>query len=510
LKKIIISAALAAALGIAGLIASRRDVPHPASEPPTPAPHLSKLPAKTERVDEEHDPARFESLDEAMRKIAEELETAAIKWNRARPLHESVHKAWNDWDDFSTARILELNTRQIRQLGEWATGEGINSDSELNDYRQAIIKIWSSREPDVVRACLLKIAEAEGFVGKEVNTWRNLSLEELSDNFHFYRVGHAMHDPKSAWETFLQDDADPRMKYFVDTLTTLPELFREYSSRAPEEAWKLTLTTTNEDYRRQMIEGFADGAPAGQEWNARSREFADSLADHGIEPSQWDFRSIAERWIMEDPVAALDWYARSAPPDALEWAIHYTQRPEGADPFAEETDGDLPDLNPEQAAELLKIDLLTSMYSSHKDRMDEVRSALEHLATHGGDPFAARTLGALIGESLDPMDTPLLGLIPKFPQREVRDQLFLQAVEAIPERTGNPSLSSSDSLEGPNLTLEAVRELAGKLDITPEIRAKAEDAFRKVEATELHALEVQEQLRRSKSDTNGDDPFSSR
>ncbi len=511
LKRIVTIAAALVALGIAGFVVSRRNAEHPTLETSTPASHLSKLPAKTGRIDDEHDPERFESLDEGMKKIAEELEEAAIKWYRARPLHESVHRTWNDWDDFSTARIEELNTARIRLLGKWVTGEVTPYVSELNDYRQAIIKVWSSREPDVVRALLLQIAEAEGFIGKEVNTWRNLGLEELSDNFHFYRVGHAMHDPKSAWEAFLQDEGDPRMKYLVDASTTLPELFREYSRRDPEEAWKLTLTTTNEDYRRQMIEGFADGAPAGQDWNARSREFADSLASRGIEPSHWDSQSIAERWVTEDPAAALDWYARSAPSDALEWAIRYTARHvEGADPFAELTDGDLPDLNPEQAAEMLKIGLLTSMYGSHKDRMDEVRSALEHLATHGSDPFAARALGALIAERLDPMHAPLLGLIPKFPKRQIRNELFLQAVEAIPRRTGNSSMSSSDSLEGPNLTLEAVRGLAAQLDLTPEIRTQAEEDFRKVEAAELHALEVQEQLRRSKSNADADAPFSSR
>ena len=510
LKRIVTIAVLVVALGIAGLIASRQDDGDQSPEDPTLGTALSKLPAKTGRIDEEHDSARFESLDDGMKKIAEELEAAAIKWHRARSLHESVHKGWNDWDDYSTARILELDTRQIRQLGEWVTGKGRNSDSLLNDYCQAIIKIWSSREPDVVRANLLEIAETEGLVGKEVNTWRNLPLEELSDYFHFCRVGHAMHDPRGAWETFLQDDVDPRMKYLVDAGTTLPELFREYSSRAPEEAWKLTLTTTNEDFRRRMIEGFADGAPAGQDWNARSREFADSLADHGIEPSQWDSRSIAERWLMEDPAAALDWHARSTPPDALERAIRSTHRVEGADPFAEVTVGDLPDLNPEQAAELLKIDLLIGMYHSHKDRMTEVISALDRLATHDRDPIAARALGGLIGDSLDPMDAPLLEVIPKFPKQQVRNELFLQAVEAIPTRTGDPSLSSSDSLEGPNLTLEAVRELAGQLDFTPEIRAKAEEAFREVEAAELKALAEQERLRRSKRDAAEDDPFSAR
>lgn len=477
------------------MIASRRDVQEPASETPPAGSHPYNLPAKTERIDEEHDPARFESLDESMRKIAEELETAAIKWNRARPTHESFHKLINDWEDFSTARILELETHQIRFLGEWVTDEGMNYVSELNDYRQAIIKVWASREPEVVRTRLLENADAQGFVGREVDTWRNLNLDELCDDFHRFRVGHAMRDPKAAWEAFLRDDSDSRMKYLVDAGSDIPELIREYSSRAPEEAWKLTLTTTNEGYRRRMIEGFADGAPAGQDWNARSLEIVDTLAARGLEPSQWDFRSIAERWIVEDPVEALDWYARSAPADALEWAIRSTYSSKGADPFAVEI-REMPQLEPEEASTLLKLNLLVGMYHSHKDRIDEVITALDRLATHDQDPIAARALGTLIGDSLDPMDAPLLRLIPKLPQREVRNELFRKALEAIPTRTGDPSSSSSDSLEGPNLTLEAVRELAGKLDLSAEIRTAADLAFRKVEAAELKAFEEWEQRRR--------------
>ncbi len=501
LKRIIISAALAVALGIAGLIASRQDVTHPASEPPTPAAQLSKLPAKTERIDEEHHPARFDSLDDGMKKIAEELEAAAIKWQRARPLHESAHKTWNDWDDFSTVRIEELNTAQIRLLGEWVTDEATRYVSELNDYRQAIIKVWASREPDLVRSHLLKIAERKGHLGKEVNSWPSPGLDELCDNFHFYHVGHAMLDPKGALETFFQYDADPRMKDLVSPMTTLPELFREYAARAPEEAWSLALGMAGEDYHHRMIEAFADGAPAGQDWERRGRDLIGSLSQLDIDLSPTTFEAIAERWVMEHPAAALDWFARKAS-GVAEFQTE--------DRFAPNHVESIP-RSPEEVAVKMKLDLLVGMYHSHKDRSTEVISALDQLANRNRDPIAALVLGALIGESLDPMDTPLLGLIPKFPQREVRDELFLRALEAIPTRAGNPSLSSSDSLEGPNLTLEAVRELAGKLDITPEIRAKAEEVFHKVEAAELHALEVQEQLRRSKSDdANGDDPFSSR
>lgn len=491
---------MAVALGIAGLIASRRNVPHPVSGPPTPAAQLSKLPAKTERIDEEHHPARFDSLDDGMKKIAEELEAAAIKWQRARPLHESAHKTWNDWDDFSTVRIEELNTAQIRLLGEWVTGEATPYVSELNDYRQAIIKVWASREPDFVRSHLLKIAERKGHLGKEVNSWPSPGLDELCDNFHFYHVGHAILDPKSSLDEFLKDSADPQMTNLLSAMTTLPELFREYAARAPEEAWSLALGMAGEDYHHRMIEGFADGAPAGQDWESKGRELVDALSKLDIDSSPTTFEAIAERWVREDPAAALDWFARIASGVAeLQTEGHFSLEHVDSTPRSRE-----------EVALKMKLDLLVRMYHSHKDRSTEVISALDRLATHNRDPIAARVLGELIGNSLDPMDTPLLGLIPKFPQREDRNELFLQAVNAIPARGGSLDSILSDSLSSPNPILEAVRELSAQLDLAPGIRAMAEDAFRKVEVAELSALEEQERLRRSKGDANREDPFPSR
>lgn len=500
LKRIVTLTAALVALGIAGFVVSRRDGGYYSPANPNPKSAGVMLPAKTGRNDDDHHAARFESLDEGMRKIAEQLETAAIKWNRARPTHESFHKLNNDRDEFSTARISELETHQIRFLGEWVTGELTPYVSELNDYRQAIIKVWASREPDVVRSHLLNIAETRGVVGKELNSWEKPGLEELSDNFHFYRVGHAMLDPKGAMDEFLKDSAEPLMKYLVSEMTTLPELFREYAARDPEQAWIVALSLANEDYHHRMIEGFADGAPAGQDWEKRSAEFVASLANRGIEPSRRDFRSIAERWVMEDPSAALDWFARMTVP------LIENQ----SEDFLTEDHAETAPASKDEVATRLKLDLIISMYGSHKNRMDEVISAVDHLASNGNAPLAARALGELIGDSLDPMHTPLVGLIPKFPSSELRGELLLRAANAIPARGKSLDAILSDPLGGPNPTLEAVRELAAQLDLTPEIRAQAEAAFRKVEAAELQALEDQERLRRFKSDTTQDDPFSSR
>jgi hypothetical protein len=455
-----------------------------------------RLSSKAERIDNDHAPERFDSLDAGMKELALELEKASIKWDRNRPEHESAHRLTNDWRKFSIERISALSTGQIRQLAEWMdSGSGFNS--ELYNYRQALIMIWASREPEVVRARLMKTAESSGYVGKEVNGWRNAHLEGLADDFHHARVGHAMKDPMAAWEAFLKDDANPRMKNLVNGRVTISELFREYSARLPEEAWDLAMTTNSSGDCRWMIDGFADGAPAGQDWEVRGRELAASLADRKLEVSHWSLQAIGERWIMEDPVAALDWYARCAPEDALKSA---NSNLNSDDPFAE-----APPPDPAEAPMLLKVDLLVEMYGSYKDRTREAMAALDHLARHGEDQVAVAAVGKLVGTHLDPMDIPLLEVIARMPSQEERNDLLLQAVHAIPIRDDDPFSTATATLDGPNASLIAVRDLAARLDLPDDVRAEAEAAFRNVEDKELKALEESEQRRR-----NGGDPFSSR
>ena len=508
MQKLASITAVIAALGIAAYAFSGRNGGGTATSNDDKRPSSSHLPSKTERIDNDHAPERFDSLNDEMKALALELETAAIKWNRNRSADDGIYREWNEWRKYSTDRISALSTAQIRQLGEW-----MDSDpafiSELHSYRQALIRIWSSREPEVVRARLMETAENSGFVGKEVNGWRNGRLDELAEDFHQARVGYSMKDPKAAWKQLLQDDADPRMKYLTNAGTTLPELFREYSARLPEEAWNLALATGNEEYCLRMIEGFADGAPAGQDWEERGRELTHSLTARGLKASHWPFQSIGERWMMEDPIAALDWYVRSAPEEGLARAYDRLNRDSSDDPFAEALADDPfkeePPSDPDEISNLLKTDLLVGMYGSHKDRSREALAALDHLATHGEEQLAAAVAGELVGTRFDPMDIPLLEVIARMPKREDRNALFLQAVHAIHVRDDDPFATLSDALERPNACLVAARDLASRLDLPEAIRAEAEAVFRDVENKELKALEVLEKQRRDKND-----PFSSR
>lgn len=236
---------------------------------------------RRERVDDDHDPARFDTLSGVLKSIALELEGAAAKWQRNRPPGENWIATDCAWKSFSMERISKLETHQIQALAEWMTVDGVNEESELHEYRQAVFKIWASRKPEATRGFLLGIAEKEGFLGMKSRKWRDEWLEEVADNFHFMRVGHAMKAPKAAWEEFVRDDSNPDMMYLIGDYT-ITDLFKEYASKLPEEAWELGLSSTNETYVSRMLEGFANGVAGGQDWEELGRDLQDSLAARKI------------------------------------------------------------------------------------------------------------------------------------------------------------------------------------------------------------------------------------
>ncbi|MCW1886157.1 hypothetical protein OKA04_15575 [Luteolibacter flavescens] len=447
------------------------------------------LPSKTERIDDERDPERFDSLDAGMKELALELEKAAIKWDRNRTKDVGFYRLKHDWQKYALERIADLSTDELRQLYEWM-GEGTRFVSELHDYRQAIITIWASREPEVVRTRLMEIAEANGSLKEDVSQLGNDALAQLADDFQRAYVGHAMKDPKGAWEAFLKDEVDSR----VDQLTPfdddiVPEIFREYAARLPGEAWSLALTTKGGDRCRLMVDGFADGAPAGQDWEVKGRELADSLAARGMEASHWAFRSIAGRWVMEDPIAALEWYSHSAPESVLQPASHSLYPETWDDPYANSSP-----LRPDDAPRLLKADLLVEMYHPPRDRRREMISALDHLNKNGEDRLVFLTATRILGREMEPSKIPILGALPAMPPSGDRDALFLQAVRGIPTRNNRDQNFSMPNmtLDGPNASLVALQDLAARLDLPPEVRAEAEAKFREVEAAEEAQLKARQ------------------
>lgn len=427
-------------------------------------------PSKTLRVDGNHHPDRLLGLDPTLQQLVIRLEDLNLTWERNRSPQQSGHAHWNNWRKFALHQSAQLETAQIVTLLTWMEELDHTVVTEVIEYRQAFFQTWASRDPDAARDHVITLAEhRELFNSEERQQWHNVSLNEVRDDYHFVLAGSAIHDPARAWATFQRDSVDPVLKILTDLSNTVPEVFSAYAAQAPEEAWRLVLTIGERKILHPMLEGYADGAPAGQDWNAMGNALFAVMRSHNTDPDNWTYEPIAARWVTEDPVAGLEWFAARA--------TLYADDPD--DPFAPDVPVDPADLPPpEDLRQLLKIDLLGSMYASHRDLTDEVVTALDRLLTDGETELVTMALSELTGHGhLDPWDTPFIDLIPGIPDPDLRNTVFLQFVQALRPRDHDPF---GPSLDEPHITCEALRELSFQLDLPDDIHAETEARFREI------------------------------
>lgn len=467
--------AIALVLAIAAAVSLRRTSDSlESSAHPDPS-RASTTPSKTERIDENHQPDRLIGLDPSLHQLAIRLEELHISWEHNRPPVRGGYADWNDWREFALTQCRQLETSQIIDLIVWLEGRDHNDITEVIEYRQAFYQTWASRDPDSARDHVIALAERYELLGTDLEqVWQNVGFVESRDAYHYVLAGGATHDPTKTWSTFRQDLADPALQILPAVFMNVPEIFAAYASHAPADAWRLVLNEPGEDVTRYMHEGYADGAPARQDWEALGTEFVASLESRGLKSYNWIYESIAARWITEDPAAALDWYAARATLDAHDNIL---------DPFTAETPVRSEDLAPAEYKRRLKIDLLEKMYKSHKDLTVEVAQALDQLLTEGDTEFVVAALGHFTGEHLHQWSTPLLAVVPNIPDPEIRNEVFLGLVEVLRPRFIDP-FSPDSSFDEPNIPCEAVRDLAKRLDLPEDIRTQAEAAFRKIEEQE--------------------------
>ena len=92
--------------------------------------------------------------------------------------------------------------------------------------------------------------------------------------------------------------------------------------------------------------------------------------------------------------------------------------------------------------------------------------------------------------TLDCSDGPVLAYIPRISSRELQQELVLVALKAIPTHGDNP-FEPTRSAQAKAI-LEAVRDLAGRLELPPDIRKLADETFRRIEAEQIEARDRRE------------------
>lgn len=442
-----------------------------------PRPAKTPAPKPTEPV---LDPDRFEGLDPAMQEVALRLEAEALEWRENQKRAGRSPYDWNAWYRFSLERIKSLESSQIYTLVVWLNRENSFNSTEIDHYRKALYIVWASRDPATARATMIANAKAMGLLdGQNHGGLEGVApaVDQLSDDFHHVRVGHAMGDPAAGWQALLADEADPRMEYLVNVGVTLPDLFYHYAAQRPEEAWQLILSQPDEEHRYRMIEGFTDGAPPGQDWHALSQELAGSLRDRGIEPQHSLYRLIAARWVAEDPDAALEWYADHAGFEDLPQPLF--QKPDPPRP----SEGEI--------RIALKVDVLKSLFDGHRDHDDWGVRTMDALITQGQVTLGGRAIAEIVGDCPDVSNFPLLDSIQKIDKLEVRVGSFLKVVHALHPR--DPELIPNFPIGDPTPFYEKLRSVTDQLDLPTEARTEVERVFAEFRAGEAENRRKEEE-----------------
>ena len=431
---------------------------------------------------EAEEPLDFDSLDSEMKKIVRDLEATATEWNRNRPIMVHPSKASDDWQKAALTKIANLDPARLERLAQWLINDR-DAPPVARFYQSAIFKEWASLDFKKAHAYLIDLNKwGQSGEKSESAYMQTATFDEVQEVFSDVHTGHAMADPKSAWRDFNSDRSDPTIgKLGAEVITA--SVFEPYAARFPDEAWKLVLTVPKDHDPVYMAEGFVTGAPHGQNWQAKADEFAKSLVDRGIPAANWKYRIIVHRWLLEAPEAALEWYASHASPAEV-------RSVDPNDPFSglvlpgEALPQDIPQ---DEAKSLLQLELLDFANHSHGEDMTPV---LDRLSAKGYGKLVTSYLKKEIDLTLDCSDGPVLAYIPRLSSRELQQELFLLALKAIPPHGDNPYEPTRSAQA--KAILEAVRELAGRLDLPADIRKLADETFRRVQAEQLKVSEERE------------------
>lgn len=396
----------------------------------------------------EHSAARFNGLEPRLQEIALHLETLAIAWE-ARPPMQAPDESWSR---YALEQVAPLDTSQISALATWMAELPSHGFTEAERFRVALYKTWGARDPKAAREQIEDRyrnlnSKEEGMEGV------NIPLDWVSSDFHSIQIGRALSDPAAAWEDFRKNDSDNALKALNNADVTLPPIFEKYAAVAPGEAWDLFLKTGDGPWAIRMLQGFAKGAPAGQDWLTLGRQLLESP---NAGPNQdWKITTLAARWLAESPDAALEWYASHA-------------------------SSSQPALDPADRQAELKAKLIESSSAAI--------AAIDHLISRGeaGDQAVVRRVFPKFA-GYTSYYSELFPLIPKIRDTTVREEALLEIIRRLPTY----SREGDRALPGPNPWLGPEKQLAAGIELSPATEAKIETIFRRVEILEeenRHAL----------------------
>ena len=372
-----------------------------------------------------------------------------------------------------------LSLKEVRTLATWNASHHWGGNLP---FRGAILRAWGMREPlEAHRAMLAASAQHNHFA------------EVTSYLFQHVLVGHSRVDPEAAWRQYLADRSDPTTNKALGGLTDTARLIlKEWARSQPEESFQTIFDCQSERYFWDLAEGFALGAPAGQDWPTLSDRLDNEAERRGYDFQKLGCETLAARWLVEDPIPALDWYADRISDLRIERLM---QEPD-IDPI--ETESVLardPDVLIGSRDEM-KLLLIRKLSYPSEFLYDSIPQFVEKLNTAGESDLAARAIEQFLCGNPDQ-----LSLISRIKNPAEGERVLIRSINSLPLRPYPIESDEDRSTQGQvPIPFEAlVRSTMEEMELS-------QDGIRQIEASLNHYRNRLE----SAVDEDWDDPFATR
>lgn len=451
-----------------GAILLLREAPPRDLSCPVGAPSISAGATKSHVRKPELDPSLFEGLPAHLIPVVRKLEQAAKRFEDSRPEHEGWRSRHWAWFRFAEKQLSSLPDEIIADLAAEYLGEGSGwSMSTL--YGQPLFCEWGRRDAPTAEVELIRQARASGQLHNPPGLeGSNVRLEEISDLLHFVFKGHAEIDPRDAWSRYQDLAEDPELKRLACETVTPTAIARSWAARDPEGAWDLVFDSDDDWQFTQLLQGFAFGAPEGQDWRALVEAVEAHANAESFELITLASRALMVRWLTENPGDALETYARLARDKGV---VPYHVRDPRDNPFAAIDPGKY---RAKVTARDYQLDLFEALDSAFDPISEQLPRTLETLREDGHPELAFALMQDLLSDSFPPPDRTLIDLIPRWRDPAEARQLLLVAARHTKART--PFFDSSATNPG----IDMLRTAASDMSLDPQTKAALEAEFTRV------------------------------
>lgn len=276
----------------------------------------SERPAKSQRHHESRGAERMLTVRAAVRRWLEtdELWTASGKFKS-----KSFPTEYETLSRELEAALGELTGDELRALFEDWTVEG--EVTRRHYFLVRLIERWATLEPEQAWAAMKQLYWKDG-----------KAREGAGEITHAVFMGWARVDPTSAFERYHTTSLPLGSVGGVDGTfsASIPvDIIAAYAAVEPMAAWNALARVKDDTAMFRATGRYYDSLPAGHDWAKEAVQFdqhplleqyrnAEGPARFGVSFAFYNgitresAQTLAERWVADDPAAAIEWYVNRA------------------------------------------------------------------------------------------------------------------------------------------------------------------------------------------------------